>query len=120
MMFVVGACSTSNNDDTSKDDTTKKEFISQVADKNITLGFFYDDGTGDFEDYEYGTFTIYEVIDSNTAIYKAEEKEEGKDYYIYLKFEIKDGKIYASSDYNCTTAEQAKESTTEDVSDEEE
>ncbi len=108
MMFVVGACSTT-------DDTTKKEFISQVADKEITMGYFADNG--DFDDSTYGWFKIYEVIDDSTAIYKAEEKEEGKNYYIYLKFEIKDGKIYATDDYNCSSAEQAKNSTTKDVTD---
>ncbi len=112
MMMFVGACTTINDDD----DTTsiKQEFINQVAGKETIMGCFY--SNGDFEDSTYGVFTIYEVIDSNTAIYKATEKEVGKDYYIYLKFEIKNGKIYASSTYNNTTAEQAKNSTTTDVS----
>ncbi len=104
MMLVLGACSIS----------IKQEFINQVAGKDTTMGCFY--SNGDFEDSTYGVFTIYEVIDSNTAIYKATEKEVGKDFYIYLKFEIKNGKIYATLDYNSATAEQAKNSTTVDVS----
>ncbi len=109
MILLFGACSTIGN--SSNTTQLKETFISLVACKGMYGFEFYDNGN--LEIYiDISTeevYMLYEVIDSNTAIYRScDTVSNDSDEYYYLQIMVKDDYLYFPKDTNNTSVESAK------------
>lgn len=110
LMLLLGACTQRNNPKSQED--IKQDFIDRVYYKQAQYYSyrFYEEG-GFFLEENECFFTIYEMMDDNTVIYRLDDET---DEIRYLKVQIKDDNLWLS-DLNITNIEEAKISTLQHI-----